>query len=91
MYVLKTSDLLNVELFFILFFSACVMLFFQRVFNAFFQPIFIFIFSSFRLFAQASLLPARTLRRFVQQAVGCHDEEAEASVEEAFGEIGVDR
>ena len=67
-------------------------MFFSARFYALFQRSFIFIFSSFfSLFAQASLLPARTLRRFVQQAVGCHDEEAEASVEEAFGEIGVDR
>ena len=56
-----------------------------------YQRIFIFFLSSSTsLFAQASLLPARTLRRFVKQAVGCNEEE-EASDEEAFGEIGVDR
>ena len=67
-------------------------MFFQRAFMLLFSAVFLFIFSSFfSLFAQASLLPARTLRRFVQQAVGCNDEEEEASVEEAFGEIGVDR
>ena len=72
-------------------FSSHFYAFFQRAFMLFFSAVFIFIFSSFfSLFAQASLLPARTLRRFVQQAVGCNDEE-EASVEEAFGEIGVDR
>ena len=66
-------------------------MFFQRAFMLFFSAVFIFIFSSFfSLFAQASLLPARTLRRFVKQAVGCNEEE-EASDEEAFGEIGVDR
>ena len=72
-------------------FSSHFYAFFQRAFMLFFSAVFIFIFSSFfSLFAQASLLPARTLRRFVKQAVGCNEEE-EASDEEAFGEIGVDR
>ena len=65
--------------------------FFQRAFMLFSAHFFIFIFSSFfSLFAQASLLPARTLRRLLQQAVGCNEEE-QASDEEAFGELGMDR
>ena len=86
MYVLKTSDLPNVERKT----SVCIYAF-SSAFLYSFSAHFIFFFSSSTsLFAQASLLPARTLRRFVQQAVGCNDEE-EASVEEAFGEITVDR
>ena len=60
------------------------MLFFSAFFMFFFSAFFIFIFSSFfTLVAQASLLPARTLRRFVKQAVGCNEEAEEASDEEA--------
>ena len=86
MYVLKTSDLPNVERKTSVCISAS-----PPQFYILFQRIFIFFFSSSTsLFAQASLLPARTLRRFVKQAVGCNEEE-QASDEEAFGEIEVDR
>ena len=60
---------------------------FPPQFYILFQRIFIFFFSSSTsLFAQASLLPARTLRRLLQQAVGCNEA---ASIEVAVGEIAV--